>query len=169
MRGEDLITRFGGDEFVILLPQVDERRLPHTVAADLIPVISKPANVDGIELTVDACIGISLFPNDGETLNELLHRADAVVYAAKDSGRNSYRFYTDDLASHSITQSRIEHELRRAIGKGELTMAYQPIIEITSGKVLCAEALIRWENSHVGPDVFEPIAELSGLVGRMTE
>ncbi|QDZ27853.1 bifunctional diguanylate cyclase/phosphodiesterase [Noviherbaspirillum sp. UKPF54] len=169
MRGEDVITRIGGDEFVILLPQVDERRLPHTVAADLIHLIGKPVNVDGIELTVEACIGISLFPSDGETLNELLRRADAAMYAAKDSGRNSYRFYTDDLASQSITHSRIEHELRRAIGKGELSMAYQPIVEISSGKVLCAEALIRWENGRVGPDVFVPIAEMSGLVSRMTD
>lgn len=169
MRGEDLITRFGGDEFVILLPQIDECRLPHTVAADLIHLIGKPAIVDGIEMTVEACIGISLFPHDGETLDDLLRLADAAMYAAKDAGRNSYRFYTGDLASQSIMQSRIEHELRRAIGKGELSMAYQPIIEIGSGRVSCAEALIRWENSEVGPDIFVPIAEMSGLVGRMTE
>ncbi|OWW21150.1 putative bifunctional diguanylate cyclase/phosphodiesterase [Noviherbaspirillum denitrificans] len=169
MRSQDLITRFGGDEFVILLPLVNEHHLPHTVAADLIHLIGQPVQVDGGQLTVEACVGISLFPNDGETLNELLRQADAAMDAAKESGRNSYRFYTEELAHQSITQSRVENELRRALGQGELSLAYQPIIEIHSGKVLCAEALIRWENGRVSPDVFVPIAEISGLVGRMTD
>lgn len=91
------------------------------------------------------------------------------MYAAKDFEKNGYRFYTEELALYSITQSRLEHELRRAVGQGERSMVYQPIIEISSEMVLCAEALIRWESRHVGPDVFVPIAEMSGLAGRMTE
>lgn len=169
MRGEDVVARFGGDEFVILLPQADERRPPHVVAADLLKLIGRPVSMDGNDLTVEACIGISFFPHDGENIDELLRRADAAMYAAKASGRNSYRFYTDDLTSHSLTQSHLEYELRRAIGKGELSLAYQPIVDIDSGQILCAEALIRWVGGMVGPDVFVPIAEMSGLVGRMTE
>jgi EAL domain-containing protein (putative c-di-GMP-specific phosphodiesterase class I) len=125
--------------------------------------------MDGKELIVEASIGISLYPHDGENIDELLRRADAAMYAAKASGRNVYRFYTDDLTGHSLTQSHLEYELRNAIGKGELSLAYQPIVDIDSGKILCAEALIRWGGSTVGPDVFIPIAEMSGLIGRMTE
>jgi diguanylate cyclase (GGDEF)-like protein len=169
MRGEDVVARFGGDEFVILLPQVDERSPPHVVAADLLRLIGQPVGIDGKDMSIEACIGISLFPHDGENIDELLRRADAAMYFAKASGRNGYRFYTEDLASYSLTQSHLEYDLRRAIGNGELSLVYQPIVEIDTGEILCAEALIRWDGGMVGPDVFVPIAEMSGLVGRMTE
>lgn len=169
IRGEDLITRFGGDEFVILLSQVDEHSLPHAIAADLIRLIGRPVRINELDLTVEACIGISVFPHDGETLDVLIQRADAAMYLVKQSGRNDYRFYTEEMAFHAVMQSHIEHELKRAIAKGELSVLYQPIVDIDSGKIVCAEALTRWDGSIVSPDVFVPIAETSGLIGRMTD
>jgi len=162
-----MVIRHGGDEFIMLCHEYDIDKLSEN-ARLLIEAISQPYEVEGMEFTVGVSIGISRYPLDGTKLFELLSAADIAMYHAKRS-KNSFAFFTSELKAMRNRYSIMEHELRNAIEKDELTMVYQPQIR-KDGTLHGVEALVRWENSRLGqihPDEFIKIAEESGLMPKI--
>jgi diguanylate cyclase (GGDEF)-like protein/PAS domain S-box-containing protein len=166
VRQSDTIARFGGDEFVILLEDSD-CKVAQKIAIKIGNVLAKPFVLNDEDCHMSASIGITQFPDDGQTVVDLFKNADQAMYQAKQSGSNQYVFYTPDLQHEAMQRRQIVNELRSAITLNELELYYQPIISLKTGKIEKIEALIRWnhpENGIVGPDTFIPIAEQSGLI-----
>jgi len=172
LRVGDTICRIGGDEFVVVLPEVKRSSDVAQVAHKVIEQLSAPVPVEGHDLIATASIGIAVFPEDGEDAETLIRNADAAMYAAKQLGRASYQFFTEQMnqaASHRIA---LESDLRRALGKEELCLHYQAIVEAASGKVTGHEALLRWNHPERGlvlPGEFIQLAEETGLILRIGE
>ncbi len=168
LRAEDTIARLGGDEFLILLEDVQPPNHAAIVARDLIITLSAPFHLaSGYEVYTAGSFGISLFPQDGETATDIIRNADAALYLAKSEGRNTFRFYTDELTITAKHRLRLESLLRRAIEQKELSVYYQPIVQIDSDEVIGAEALCRWitaEHGTISPAEFIPVAEETGLI-----
>ena len=166
VREQDTVSRLGGDEFVLLLPDTDAAGAAH-VADKLIRAALLPIQIEEHELTVTPSIGIALYPKDGSDLDELSKCADAAMYQAKGEGRNSYRFFTPEIQAHSDRNLVLDSALRRALERHQLELHYQPQICMTTGKILGAEALLRWTHPELGvisPAEFIPIAERNGLI-----
>jgi diguanylate cyclase (GGDEF)-like protein len=166
LRENDVIARIGGDEFTILLEN-SSFEMSEEVANRIVKGLEKPFIIETIEIFVTPSIGISLYPSHGKTSNELLKKADAAMYHAKNEGGNNYKFH--DAALEMIMNERLtlENHLRKALENNEFTLYYQPKIELLTNKVMGVEALIRWKNSQLGtvtPDKFIPIAEETGLI-----
>lgn len=172
LRVTDTVTRQGGDEFVILLPDVhDEDQVAH-LASKILETVSRPLNVEQHVLSTTASIGVAMFPSDGNDVETLLKNADAAMYVAKSSGRNSVRFFTRDMNARVQEFLRTETDLRRALADGELRLHYQPQIDVQSGEVVAAEALVRWQHPERGlilPGQFIHVAEESGLISEIGE
>jgi len=168
-RTEDLVGRLGGDEFVVVLPHLGaDRHRAATVAQHVIDSVSRPIQINGLDLVVSPSIGISYFPDHADNVSALIHTADLAMYQAKKSGRAAYRFYTPDLERHAEEVLSVELRLKNALRNGNLRLHYQPVIDIKSGKLVGAEALVRLEDSAdvvITPDKFIPVAEASGLIG----
>jgi diguanylate cyclase (GGDEF)-like protein/PAS domain S-box-containing protein len=167
LRDTDTIARLGGDEFTIMLPDAGNAQVVGEVAQRVLSELSRPFNDGEQELYVSASIGISLFPRDGSDPDELVKHADRAMYSAKDSGRNMYRYFTEDLNREVREKVMLESGLRRAIHRGELRLFYQPIIDLTTNQVIGAESLVRWQHPSLGliyPEKFIPVAEESGLI-----
>jgi diguanylate cyclase (GGDEF)-like protein len=167
-RNEDLVGRLGGDEFVVVLPHLGaDRQRAATVAQHVINSISRPIQINGLELSVSPSIGISYFPDHADSVSALVHTADLAMYQAKKSGRATYQFYTLDLEKHAEEALSVEVRLKNALKDGNLRLHYQPVIDIKSGKLVGAEALVRLEDRGeiIAPDKFIPVAEASGLIG----
>ena len=165
--GQDTVARMGGDEFVVLLPGLESTSDLATVAQKLLSCFLVPVEVNGHQLTVTASIGISVYPDDGRAVQELLRSADAAMYQAKSAGRNSFKFYTSDLQRRAMEMLSTENGLRRAIEQQEFILEYQPQVSIKTGQLIGAEALIRWNRPGVGlvmPGQFIAIAEERGLI-----
>ena len=168
LRAEDLTARLGGDEFLALLPNLGSAGDAARVASNLLERLKDPYMIGGKEVYCSPSIGVSLFPNDAHSLEALIQNADAALYEAKESGRNSYRFYTLSPGSRNRDLLTIEQQLRRGVQGQGFEVFYQPILNAQSQEVCGAEALLRWpqpDNKTVGPDVFIPIAESIGLIG----
>lgn len=166
VREMDTVGRLGGDEFLLMLPATDAEDAAH-VAQKLIDEVVRPMHVDSHNLTVTPSIGIAMFPKDGTTYDELLKTADTAMYRAKDEGRNAYRFFTPEMNQVVFQRLVLESNLRRAIGAGEFVLFYQPQFDVASGRLIGAEALLRWrqeELGYVSPGQFIPVAEESGLI-----
>ncbi|MFH2133940.1 MAG: EAL domain-containing protein [Pseudomonadota bacterium] len=166
LRGEDTVCRLGGDEFVIICPNIDESGAVN-VARKLMEAVSEPMNLEGHELNCTPSIGISIFPQDGKTFDDLLKSADAAMYRVKKEGRNNFCFYTPEMQQRSERLLNLSNALRHAIKRAELELHYQPQISISDGKVVGAEALLRWKHPEFGwvsPSEFIPIAEDSGII-----
>ncbi|MBP6497953.1 MAG: bifunctional diguanylate cyclase/phosphodiesterase [Campylobacteraceae bacterium] len=166
VREEDTVSRQGGDEFVIALPNVKVDGAAH-VAKKLLQAIELPIIVKGHELVITASIGIAMYPDDGKDLDTLFKSADAAMYLAKQNGRNNYRFFTAEIQQRSSRILSLENALRYAYTRGELSLHYQPQIELESGKIVGIEALLRWTHPELGsisPGEFIPIAEESGQI-----
>ncbi|CEG25934.1 bifunctional diguanylate cyclase/phosphodiesterase [Bacillus sp. B-jedd] len=166
IRQDDLVSRWGGDEFTILLMNIKEREIK-IVAQRILNVFEKSFSVEGKELFITPGIGISLYPYDGVTTEELLRKADIAMYQAKKEGRNNYQFYNDKLDKQSIERLEIENQLRKALERNEFTLEYQPIIELSTEKLTGVEALIRWKSPVLGqlsPNSFIPVAEETGMI-----
>ena len=162
-----VLSRLGGDEFTILLPDIHFPENAAVVARRLLKEIPTPATLGGVEVSVTTSIGIAIYPTDGDTAEALMKNADAAMYEAKKEGRNNYHFYTESLNQKTVERLFLENELRKAQEKGELSLYYQPRVDIASGRTLAAEALIRWnhpEKGVVSPAKFIPIAEESGQI-----
>jgi EAL domain-containing protein (putative c-di-GMP-specific phosphodiesterase class I) len=157
----------GGDEFVLLIQGLQDVKDVPMFAQKLLTCLIKPVTLNGYEITVTASMGISLYPEDAANGPELIRNADAAMYKAKDAGRNAYRFHTSDLNQRALEMLSMENSLRRAVERREFVLHYQPQVDIKSGSVVGAEALIRWNHPDLGllmPGKFIPIAEERGLI-----
>ncbi|KHF26585.1 diguanylate cyclase/phosphodiesterase [Solemya velum gill symbiont] len=167
LRREDTVARVGGDEFVLLLGSVSRPEDIANMAEKLLKAFRAPVLLNGHELSIGASLGISLYPQDGKSADELLHNADAAMYRAKEEGRNNYQFYTEALTHKAFERVLMENNLRQALEKEEFILHYQPQLDLHTGKIVGAEALIRWQQPQLGlisPSRFIPIAEDSGLI-----
>lgn len=167
LRNMDTISRQGGDEFVILLTEFDSPAIPVTIANKLLEATCKAFQIGAHELNVSASIGISMYPEDGDSADALMKNADAAMYYAKSLGRNNFQFFTKQLSAKIAEQVDLENSLLRAVNQHEFKLVYQPKILLETGEIIGAEALIRWEHPEKGlvsPDIFIPIAEDTGLI-----
>ncbi|SNS98676.1 PAS domain S-box-containing protein/diguanylate cyclase (GGDEF) domain-containing protein [Noviherbaspirillum humi] len=163
----DTVSRQGGDEFVILLQEVADTIGAARVAAHILEAIGKPYFIDDHEIHISGSIGISICPEDGEDSETIIKHADAAMYQAKAEGRNNYQFFTRNISERAIKRFAMEGNLRRAIARDESALYYQPKIEIATGRVIGAEALLRWQlqsSEIISPAQFIPVAEESGLI-----
>ncbi|QNR98371.1 EAL domain-containing protein [Stenotrophomonas sp. 169] len=166
LRPQDTLARLGGDEFVIVLP-VDEPDDAVVVAERIIAAVGKPFSIESAELQVTASLGIALYPDDANDERQLMANADAAMYHTKQGGRNGYTFFTPSMQVSANRQLRLLQDLRRATDRGELLLHYQPKFMASGAPAVGAEALLRWQHPELGmlgPDVFIPIAERSGLI-----
>ncbi len=162
-----MVSRFGGDEFVIVVEYLEGTEALERLIRSFLESVSHPFHIEGRKIYVTLSAGISLFPVDGSDPNTLIRNADMAMHHAKDMGRNSYRFFTEDLNLKVNERFTIELRLREAIGKEEFVLFYQPQFEISSGKVTGVEALLRWNPSGsdiIGPARFIHVAEETDLI-----
>jgi diguanylate cyclase (GGDEF)-like protein/PAS domain S-box-containing protein len=172
LRDTDTVARLGGDEFIIMIPDAATVEVVGEVAQRVLSEFSRPFSDRDQEMYVSASIGISLFPRDGSDPDELVKHADRAMYSAKDSGRNMYRYFTEELNHEVRERVMLESGLRRAIDRGELRLFYQPTIDLHTKQVIGAEALVRWQHPTLGlisPAKFIPVAEESDLIFRLGE
>jgi diguanylate cyclase (GGDEF)-like protein/PAS domain S-box-containing protein len=167
IREHDTVARFGGDEFLILLGGLDNAMEAQPVAEKLLESFRDPFELDERELTFTVSVGIAVAPTDGETARDLLRNADIAMYESKVEGRNTYHFFTEEMNHDVERRLAIEEQLRGAMSRDEITLHYQPIVELGSGHIVAAEALARWSNPALGqvpPDEFIAIAEQNGMI-----
>jgi diguanylate cyclase (GGDEF)-like protein len=167
VRSSDTVSRLGGDEFVLVLPDVEGSAGAARSAQKVIFALEEAHHIVGQELHVNASIGISLYPDDGYDAETLLKNADTAMYHAKEHGRNTYQFFKADMNARAVERRWIERDLRRALVRREFVLDYQPKIDLVTGEVTGAEALIRWmhpERGPISPSQFVPIAEDSGFI-----
>lgn len=167
IRESDTLARLGGDEFLCILPKVGGREVVESVARKLLGAFVGPFVLGVHTLHVSTSIGVALYPADGDEPHTLLRNADAALYEAKDIGRDTYHFFTHRLSKAALERMDLQTRLRHALSRGELSLHYQPIIDLRSGEILGAEALLRWRNPDLGaipPDRFIPVAEETGLI-----
>lgn len=166
LRDEDTVSRLGGDEFIFVLPNTDIDDAAH-VAEKLLYVVSQPYHLDNHELTITTSIGIAMYPEDGADFDTLIKAADVAMYRAKQAGRNGHCYFTHEMQIRSARNLLLENALRRALERNQLFIEYQPQISLKTGKIIGAEALVRWHNPELGlisPTEFIPLAEDSGQI-----
>ncbi|MDR6959028.1 diguanylate cyclase (GGDEF)-like protein [Pseudomonas brassicacearum] len=167
VRESDSVFRYGSDEFVVLVGDVSDPQQTKGVAEKLLNAISTPQPIDGHDLTVTASLGISLYPADGFDAVALIKKAETAMRNVKETGPNDYRFFTEDMNRRARQQQTIESGLRLALQRKEFVLHYQPKLDLTNGKVVGVEALVRWNRPDQGmvfPSDFIPVAEDSGLI-----
>ncbi|MDQ1488788.1 MAG: hypothetical protein QOJ23_1302, partial [Actinomycetota bacterium] len=172
VRDEDTVARLGGDEFALLLPHVSGVDGVVRVARRLLEALAEPADLGGAPVVVTPSIGISLFPQDGADANDIVEGADAAMYRAKERGRNTFEIFSPALRHEANERLALEAALRRALERDELVLHYQPKVDLRTGRITGAEALVRWNHPERGllfPDSFIPLAEETGLVGALGE
>ena len=167
LREHDTVARMGGDEFTLLTPVVRSVDEAAHVALKVHEAIRRPIVVDGRELFVTASIGISVYPDDGETAETLLKNADTAMYRAKSAGGDQFQLYTPAMNAHALEQLALESALRHAVTGGQLRLHYQPIVEMATGRVTAVEAMLRWQHPTLGllrPQHFLELAETTGAI-----
>jgi diguanylate cyclase (GGDEF)-like protein/PAS domain S-box-containing protein len=167
LRKGDTLARQGGDEFTIVLPELRDRDDARMVADKFLECLHKPFDLDGHEVHISASIGIAIYPGDGESIDELLRHADIAMYQVKALGKNGHSFYHDSMLDVSHQKIALEQALRRALEHNELEMYYQPQIDAATGRIVGAEALMRWNHPTRGllsAGEFLPFAEENGLM-----
>ncbi len=167
VRDGDLLVRLSGDEFMVVLEQVTDLESPGVVALKLLEEIRQPSRIEGHDIHISGSIGISVFPDDAEDVETLLKNADMAMYRAKELGKNGHQVFSADLAEHGSTARLMENALRSAVVRQEFELYYQPKVDMQSGGIIGAEALLRWHHPTRGtlaPGEFIHLAEESGLV-----
>ena len=168
VRDSDIVARVGGDEFVVVLAEIASSDDASMVAQKLIEAVHAASLVDGHQLFVSPSIGIGLYPQDGETADDLIRHADSAMYHAKESGRSNFKFFVPALQQRATRELELERELREALLRRELVLHYQPQKRHGDGAVVGLEALVRWQHPKlglIGPDQFIAFSEGRGLVG----
>jgi predicted signal transduction protein with EAL and GGDEF domain len=172
VREEDTLARLGGDEFAVLVENVERVQSLALVAEKLLGCFKSPFDEEGYEFFLNASIGIAIYPRDGETSATLLKNADAAMYKAKNSGRGSFQFYTEELTDNAYQYFTLESGLRQALISDQFELHYQAKISLPDEKVTGVEALLRWRHPEMGvimPDQFISVAEESGLIREIGE
>jgi diguanylate cyclase (GGDEF)-like protein len=167
LRQEDTLARLGGDEFTVILETLADRTEAAVVAERMLECLQPPFDLDGQEVVLGGSVGISIHPGDGDDADALVKSADLAMYRAKQEGRNTFRFFAEDMQTGAARRMRLETALRHALARGEFRLEFQPQVEGKSGRLVGAEALLRWDNPELGPvppDVFVPILEDTGLI-----
>ncbi len=167
LRDGDTAARLGGDEFIVMLPDLSDTLDAATVAGKILELLKPPFEIDNHEVFIGISIGISIYPNDAKDMDGLLANADGAMYYAKKLGKNNYQFFTPEMNSSAQKYVKFEKHLRRALEQNELSLYYQPQMDIKTGAVIGMEALIRWfspELGQISPVDFIPLAEENGLI-----
>lgn len=172
IRQYDTVARFGGDEFLIMLPQISQKKDLEVIADKIMSIFQQPINLGGQDFYITASCGVSVFPEDGETVNILIKNADLAMYAAKKNGKSQVAFCSEDMKEAVLEKMTMTNSLYRALERQELFLQYQPQICLQSQEIIGFEALIRWNHPTMGlisPGVFIPIAEQTGLINSIGE
>ncbi|MBS1188109.1 MAG: hypothetical protein H6R04_2127 [Burkholderiaceae bacterium] len=167
VRDSDTVSRQGGDEFLVMLTDVGDLDAINSVAIDILAQIGKPFRVENHDLSTSTSIGIAIYPEDGLNCDTLLKNADMAMYNAKQSGRNTHRFFAEDMNDYVLEHLLIRNGLTHALENGEFRLHYQPQLELATGRLIGAEALIRWQHPELGmvpPNRFIQVAEESGMI-----
>src|SRR5512139_315216 len=166
-RETDTISRQGGDGFILLLNDIPDPEAVERIAGEILARVGEPAEIEGHVLNTSCSIGIALYPDDGDDFDGLLQKADIAMYSAKDAGRNTWRFFNDEMNLQAREHLLLQNRLHQALSRSEFSLGYQPQLEIGSGRVVGVEALLRWNSPELGevePDRFIPVAEDCGLI-----
>ena len=172
VRGSDTVCRLGGDEFTIVVPEIQDISVAGKVAEKVITVMDDPVKLAGEELNITPSIGVSIFPDDAIDMESLMKNADSAMYHAKSKGRNTYQYYTQTMNAEARIRLDRENKLRRAVENHQFRLFYQPQVDVDNLVISGYEALIRWQetdNKIVSPDEFVPLLEDSGLIVRVGE
>lgn len=167
LRKGDTLGRFGGDEFIAVLPQVDKVEDVEAVVRVILESLHEPLLIEAHQILLSASIGVSLWPGDGEDVEALLRNASSALEQAKAAGRGTFRFFTASMDARAQARSRLAGELSDALMHDEFSLVYQPVIDLATGVVAGAEALLRWQNRYIGavnPEQFVPLAEEMGMI-----
>ncbi len=172
VRESDTVSRLGGDEFTVIIPEVDHVDQVSVIAQKIIDDLRRPIALRGQEVQIGASVGVSMFPDDGEDIDRLSRHADMALYKAKDEGRNNFQFFSAELQTHIAERIALEEDLRKGLERSEFLLHYQPKYNLASGELSGMEALMRWqqpERGLVSPTDFIPLAEENGLIIPMSE
>jgi len=167
VRESDTVARIGGDEFNVLMPDLAQSDDVGTVVGKIMGVFETPFVLEGVEVKATTSVGVSMFPEDGDSSDELLQKADGAMYVAKQSPGNSYQFYNGEINTRTVNRQKMERRLREAVPKGELELVYQPLLRLDTGGIVGAEALLRWHHPEHGlllPSQFLGVAEETGAI-----
>ncbi|MGB5328830.1 MAG: EAL domain-containing protein [Gammaproteobacteria bacterium] len=167
VRQTDSVARIGGDEFIVLITDIDGETSLITKIESLLKEASRPLEFKGHKIAIGASIGIALYPEHGDNAETLLHHADQAMYQAKNQGKNTFRFFTEDINEKAHRQRELQDNLRKALPNDEFSVFFQPIVDGKTGQVVSVEALLRWYSAKLGqvfPDEFIPAAESAGLI-----
>ena len=167
VRRSDTVSRLGGDKFVVLLAQVEHAEDAAFISKKILSSLAEPFSIDQKQLDINASIGVSTYPDDGQDAETLIHKADTAMYAAKQLGRNNCQFFKADMQARVLERQNLEGSLRHALSRNEFVLHYQPKIDLKTGEISGVEALLRWQHPTrglVSPVQFIPIAEESGLI-----
>lgn len=170
LRESDAAARTGGDEFTVVLESLEENASAEVVARKLISMFQVPFTIKGQEIYCSVSIGISIYPDDGTSLDQIMQNADMAMYQAKENGRKKFCFFSNEMRRFLEDQVLISNHLRLSLANNELSIFFQPKIDISRNQIVGAEALLRWHNHELGdisPDVFIPLAEKLGLINEL--
>ena len=170
LRDGDTVARLSGDEFLILLGNVHSEEAVAASARQVLQLLARPFPLQGLDVVVTTSLGIAVAPRDGSDVDELLKNADLAMYRAKDSGRNAFRFFDASMNENVVEHLHMASGLRTALAHGELQVHYQPQFDLHSGRIIGAEALVRWKHPTLGfvpPGKFIPVAERTGLINEV--
>lgn len=172
MRDSDTVARLGGDEFLVMMDSLRDVEDASRVAKKIVSSLQSEFVIDGKEIFIGASVGISVYPGDGHDVDNLIKAADIAMYQVKSEGKNNYRFYSADLSENAVERFTMESQLRRALERQQFEIYYQPQVSLETGRIIGAEALVRWQHPELGvvsPAKFIPLAEETGLVVQIGE